>query len=277
MLILIVVVQRAAGLKIGAQPVVAAIRAIVQLAFIAVVFQYAFQWEWTAFIFLIIMMTIASLTSASRISELPNGRRAAIVSVWAAAASVTFLIFALQMMEVTPSNLIAVGGIITGNAMSAATLTGRRFRDSSRQNRGEIEGWLALGATPQVAFARISRSSIEEMLLPTIDTTKNTGLVTLPGAFVGALIGGASPVEAARFQLIVLVGIMLAQTIVGVIATRILSSATVIISDEQPPVQESADTGEGEKDEIDYSAMSEAERARAEEEALREREKNSAQ
>lgn len=69
------------------------------------------------------------------------------------------------------------------------------------------------------------------MLIPSIDQTKNTGLVTLPGAFVGALMGGASPIEAAHFQLVVLISVMFAQTVVGVIETRILSRATTIVAD----------------------------------------------
>ncbi|GAT86278.1 hypothetical protein CVCC1112_938 [Paenarthrobacter nicotinovorans] len=59
-------------------------------------------------------------------------------------------------------------------------------------------------------------------LIPSIDQTKTTGLVTLPGAFVGAIFGGISPLEAGRFQIVVLAGIMAAGalTAVLVIASR---------------------------------------------------------
>jgi putative ABC transport system permease protein len=92
----------------------------------------------------------------------------------------------------------------------------------------EVEGWLALGATPRIAYADIARRAVHEALLPTIDQTRSTGLVTLPGAFVGALFGGANPIEAARFQLVVLAGIMLTQTITGLTVARILSAAPVL-------------------------------------------------
>lgn len=46
-------------------------------------------------------------------------------------------------------------------------------------------------------------------LIPGLDQTRTVGLVTLPGAFVGTLLGGASPMEAAALQLVVLVGILL--------------------------------------------------------------------
>ena len=47
--------------------------------------------------------------------------------------------------------------------------------------------------------------------MPALDQTRTVGLVTLPGAFIGALLGGASAVGAARFQIVVLVGLLCAR------------------------------------------------------------------
>ncbi len=69
---------------------------------------------------------------------------------------------------------------------------------------------------------------IKESLIPSIDQTKATGLVTLPGAFVGALMGGASPAQAAQFQLVVLAGIMLAMTITGLVVTAIIGRSPYV-------------------------------------------------
>lgn len=231
MLVMVLALQHWARVKLGLQPFIAALRAVLQLAFVAIVLHGVFTYPWTAVIMLTVMLTVASITSGKRIAELPYGKRAAALGVIISAVTSGTLIFAMQMMELTVSNVIAIGGIITGNAMSGATLTGRKFLSASKANSGEIEGWFALGATSKVAFARISQISSQETLIPNLDQTKNTGLVTLPGAFVGALIGGASPIEAARFQLIVLVGVMLAQTICTIIVTRVLSRAGVIVVD----------------------------------------------
>ena len=66
------------------------------------------------------------------------------------------------------------------------------------------------------------------MRLPSIDQTSATGIVTLPGAFVGAIMGGASPLDAAVFQLVVLAGIALAGTIVGIVVTRVAGGSPTI-------------------------------------------------
>jgi putative ABC transport system permease protein len=140
-----------------------------------------------------------------------------------AGASVSLvLLFGLGLVDLQVRYLVATSGIVIGNAMSAATLSGRNFLRGAHQRRDEVEGWLALGAVPSVAHLDIGQEAVRESLLPTIDQTRSTGLVTLPGAFVGALFGGASPAEAAQFQLVVLAGIALAMTTCAVIVTRLL-------------------------------------------------------
>jgi putative ABC transport system permease protein len=80
----------------------------------------------------------------------------------------------------------------------------------------EVEGWLALGATPRQSTLELARQSVYSALIPSVDQTKTTGLVTLPGAFVGAIFGGVSPLAAGRFQIVVLAAIMAAGTITAV-------------------------------------------------------------
>jgi len=124
---------------------------------------------------------------------------------------------------------VATGGIIIGNAMSAATLSGRNFLRSARARASEIEAWLSLGATPAAAHRDIGREAVRESLIPTLDQSKSTGLVTLPGAFVGALFGGASPADAAKFQLVVLAGIALAMTVTAIVVTTIAGRSPYVV------------------------------------------------
>jgi putative ABC transport system permease protein len=108
--------------------------------------------------------------------------------------------------------------------MTACTLTGRRLAAGLRDRRDEVEGWLALGATPRRAALDVARDSVAEALVPALDQTRTVGLVTLPGTFVGALLGGASPAGAARFPLVVLVGQLCAQSIAAVALAYLLGA-----------------------------------------------------
>jgi putative ABC transport system permease protein len=92
-----------------------------------------------------------------------------------------------------------------------------------------VEAWLSLGARPAVAHREIGREAVRESLIPTLDQSKSTGLVTLPGAFVGALFGGASPADAAKFQLVVLAGIALAMTVTAIVVTTIAGRSPYVV------------------------------------------------
>ena len=81
---------------------------------------------------------------------------------------------------------------------------------------------------PSFQTASVAQEAVRDALIPNMDQTRSTGVVTLPGAFIGALFGGSSPLEAARFQVVVLVGIMLAQTLTAIVVTRRLSRMTTL-------------------------------------------------
>ncbi|MDR2702750.1 MAG: ABC transporter permease, partial [Cellulomonadaceae bacterium] len=80
----------------------------------------------------------------------------------------------------------------------------------------------------------IRREAIGEALIPSLDQTRTVGLVTLPGTFVGALFGGASPLDAGIFQVIVLTAILTAGAIT---ATLLLSTLAAIHTRPTIPVK----------------------------------------
>jgi putative ABC transport system permease protein len=115
--------------------------------------------------------------------------------------------------------------------MTGATLTGRHLIAGIRARRDEVEAWLSIGATMRQAVRDIARKAAGEALVPALDQTRTTGLVTLPGAFIGALLAGASPIQAARFQLVVLAAIVASQATVAVLLSVLLGAP------EQLPVE----------------------------------------
>lgn len=196
---------------------VAVLRGMVQLAAISVILTGVItQPLWVAAA-LSVMFVIASITSTQRIEwSLP--RFALVTAGMAAGVAVTLTtVFVSGAIVLTPRYALAIGGIVIGGAMSAATLAGRRLAQATSERWSEIEGWLALGATRRQATADIARYAIREALIPSTDQTKTTGLVTLPGAFVGAIFGGIAPLEAGRFQIVVLAGILTAATLTATV------------------------------------------------------------
>ena len=207
---------------LGRAPAVAILRATVQLAAIAVLLSGVNQWPLLALAFIALMLSTASWTTARRAAALPSGRRDAVLAVCAGGLLASGTVIVLGLVPFRGQQVIAVTGIVIGNAMSTVTLLSRRLAADLVAHRGEVEGWLALGAAPSLATARLRRAAVKEALIPSLDQTRNTGLVTLPGAFIGSLFGGASPIEAGLFQLTVLAALQLS----GATATTLFSTLT---------------------------------------------------
>lgn len=215
-------------IALGWASVTAILRAMVQLAVIALALRGILSQPGTVVLFVLLMLATASWTAGGRVGELWQGRRAATLGVLVGSSVAVTLVFALQLVPFGVRYIVAIGGIVIGNSMSAATLAGRNFLRSARARHGEIEGWLALGATPPRAVQEIVRDSVHESLLANLDQTRATGLVTLPGAFVGALFGGLDPVSAAVFQLTVLSAVALAMLISALVVTHWVARAPIL-------------------------------------------------
>src|ERR1700712_1261920 len=97
-------------------------RAAFQLSIVALLLRGVLEVPWTAAAFVLLMLTTASTTSMARIGELWHGREAAVLGVLAGALVSIGAIFALHLADLQARYVVATGGIIIGNAMSAATL-----------------------------------------------------------------------------------------------------------------------------------------------------------
>lgn len=199
------------------EPVVAIMRGALQLAVISVILSGIIANPVLIGVALVVMLAIASSVASGRIGWSMHAWVAMTTSIVAGVVAATLVVFLSGALEFTPRYALAIGAIVIGNAMSIATLTGRLFRSAVSDHWDEVEGWLALGATPRQSTISLARHAVRGALIPSIDQTKTTGLVVLPGAFVGAIFGGISPLEAGRFQIVVLATIIAAGSITAVL------------------------------------------------------------
>lgn len=191
----------------------AIVRAAVQLAILSVILAGVISdVRWVA-LFLVVMVLAATWVVFRRLS-LPRRYLPVIAgSILVAAAIPAITVFLTGAVPLQPRYVLAVGGIIVGNAMTVSTLMGRSLAGLLVSQRDEVEAWLSVGATPRRAALRAVRAAASTALIPSTDQTRTTGIVTLPGAFVGAVFAGASPLAAAEFQLLVLAAILAAGAI----------------------------------------------------------------
>lgn len=206
------------------RPVVTAtLRATAQLAAVGVVIVVVFRTPALAPLYLLVMLSVAAWTSGRRLG---GGRRAFLASATAVAAGAFVavgVVLATGALPVAARTAVPFAAQLVGGSMTATTLAGQRLLDDVAAGWDQVEGWLALGATSTQAVRPMARTAAARALVPAIDQTRNVGLVVLPGAYVGLLLGGASPVQAGRVQLLVLIGLLAAEAVAAAVITHLLA------------------------------------------------------
>ncbi|WP_336052682.1 ABC transporter permease [Streptomyces sp. CA2R101] len=189
---------------------VAGLRAAAQLAAVSYLIGWvvhALPWLLS---FLALMFAVAVRTAGRRITRNRTWWWAA-APIAAGVVPVVALLLLTGLVPPRGLTLIPVAGILIGGALTATVLGGRRALDELAMRHGEFEAGLALGLADREARMEVARPAASDALLPGLDQTRTVGLVTLPGAFVGMLLGGASPVQAGAVQLFVLVALLAVQ------------------------------------------------------------------
>ena len=218
---------RASSVPRAVSPFLAILRGALQLAALSLVLSGIISNPWWVALGLVVMFVAAVYTASRRIHATWTQAIAVGTAMFAGNAVVLVIVFSTGAIEFSPRYALAIGGIIIGNTMSISTLNGRGFQASVRDHWEEVEGRLALGATPIESTRDLARTAIYSALVPSIDQTRTTGIVVLPGAFVGAIFGGASPLEAGRFQIVVLSGILAAGTLTAIILLRLIGAVAL--------------------------------------------------
>ncbi len=202
---------------------VAVLRSFLQLTAVGYVIQAIFDSDslWLVVALLAVMVAFGSFTARSRARAVPGALVPIALGLSAAAAVTLGLVLALDVFEARPRYLVPVGGMVIGNAMTAAAVALNRLADEVRSSQLQIEATLSLGATAAEAARGLVTRSLRSGMIPLVDSTKTTGVVFFPGTMVGMLLAGADPLDAVRLQLILLWTLMGAVAMSAVLATSL--------------------------------------------------------
>ncbi len=103
-----------------------------------------------------------------------------------------------------PQYAIPLLGMLLGNTMNGISLGLDRLTGSIWQQRQIIENRLMLGEPWPDAVREIRRESLRAGLTPIINAMMSAGLVTLPGMMTGQILAGSPPVEAVKYQILIM-------------------------------------------------------------------------
>lgn len=236
LLALAMLASRIERLGLERQQLVGAVRAVLQLSAVSLVVTAAVSQVYWAALFSLAMFVVAVRTTTTRVKVTQAWPWAALAML-AGIIPVLATIFASGAAPINGITIIALSGIVIGNMMTSHTLVGRRSFAHLRDNHDLYEACLALGVRRRNAIDFLIRPVIADALVPHLDTTKTVGLVTLPGAFIGVLLGGGSPIQAGITQVLVMISIMTGQTLTVVTATALIRQARLLPPDLKAALQ----------------------------------------
>lgn len=200
-------------ISIGKTLMWSAIRALVQLCVMGVIIGYVIRSNnpWLVFGVIAVMLVAAVQITLSRAKGIPKGLAGPVLL----SLVITMLLMISLVTELVvrphpwyaPQLVVPLTGMLLGNTVSALAVGLSRFYESMNERRDEVDTLLALGATPWEAARPSIVSSIRLGLLPTTASLASCGIVTIPGMMAGQVIAGGDPLNAAKYQFVVLAAI----------------------------------------------------------------------
>jgi putative ABC transport system permease protein len=204
----------------------ATLRTVVQLLGVGYILAVIFQIKNAIAVLavLMVMLTIATITARNRIGKkIPQLLPVVFGSLFFSTAltlSYTNLLIIQPDTWYEPQYLIPLAGIVLGNAMNGAAIAGERLVSTISSSRLEIETHLSLGATAQQAVTTYRKEAIRAGLIPTLNQMMVVGIVTLPGMITGQLLSGIDPLDAASYQILIMLMLAFTNLLTTVLVTQ---------------------------------------------------------
>lgn len=217
-------------LGVGGTLLWSACRALLQLCAMGFVMEFVISSNdpWLVVLLVLFMLIAAVQITLSRAKGVPKGLAcpvflSLVITMLIMISMVTELVIRPQPWY-APQLVVPLTGMLLGNTVSALAVGLSRFFESMNERCDEVDTLLALGATAWEAARPSIVSSIRLGLLPTTASLASSGIVTVPGMMAGQIIAGGNPIEAAKYQFMILATIaaltLLADSIIMLMVYR---------------------------------------------------------
>jgi len=205
-------VTRKLQLKVGGRLLLSAARTVIQLSLIGFVLKALFASAapgWVALMALVMVLAAGREVRARQKHRLRGtwGFGIGLSAMFISSFAVTVLALGVVIHAepwYAPRYAIPLLGMLLGNTMNGISLSVNQLTQSVRNQRSGIEGRLALGQTKSEAIEEIRRESIRTGLIPIVNAMAAAGLVSLPGMMTGQILAGNAPVDAVKYQILIM-------------------------------------------------------------------------
>jgi putative ABC transport system permease protein len=191
---------------------IAAARMVVQLGLIGFVLKFIFAQTspaWTLLLALV-MVGFAGAEVLGRQQRRPAGPAAYALGtgtlLFVGLFATVFAVAGVIGPEpwYAPRYVLPILGMVLGNALTGVALVLDTVSQAVVRERPAIEARLALGATRLQALDEVLKRALRTGTMPILNAMAASGVVSLPGMMTGQILAGVDPVEAAKYQVMIM-------------------------------------------------------------------------
>ena len=199
-------------LRLHRQVLIAAARMVVQLVVVGYLLRliFALKNPLATLAIVLVMAGVAAREIAVRPERKFRGVSGLALSAGAVAVATTVTLGLALATAIRPTPwydpryAVALVGIILGSVLNAGSLSLDALLSAVGRERAAIEAQLALGAPFRTATAPLLREAVRRGLLPIINQMSAAGVITLPGIMTGQILAGLDPLEAVKYQILLM-------------------------------------------------------------------------
>ncbi|WP_165311627.1 ABC transporter permease [Vibrio ziniensis] len=231
-LIIPLLVSRIYQLGIGKEIIISVGRMTLQLLLVGMYLEYLFKLNsiWINLVWLTLMILVGASSIVSK-THLPR-KKLLLPITFGLAAGLFPIVTILCLGIVHPSPwysaqyLIPLAGMLLGNSLSGNIVALQNLFTAFEERKNEYEAAISLGASPQYASRDFVRNALRKANAPLLASMATIGLVTLPGMMTGQILGGATPLIAIKYQLMIMIAIFVMMTISLTLSIHLTLKAT---------------------------------------------------
>ena len=212
LVLLLAALSYAGRLRLSGVLLVSAGRALVQLTLIGYILHIVFDLQSALYVFAIALVML--LVAAREIMARQHRRLRGWWGFGTGAVSLfvsSFCVMLTALLAIIhiepwyhPQYLIPIMGMLLGNTMNGIALSLDRLLEDAWNERGLIEARLSLGHSASMAISGLRQKAMRAGLIPLINAMAVAGIVSLPGMMTGQILAGSPPLEAAKYQILIL-------------------------------------------------------------------------
>lgn len=212
LVIVLAIISLVLKLDLSNRIIIAAIRTVVQLLLIGLVLKALFAQ--VNLLFVAALSILMLLIAGREVMARQQRRFGGIWGYGLGTLSMFISSFALTIYALivivgtdpwyTPQYAIPLLGMMLGNTMTGVSLALDKLTTTAWQQRSIIEARLILGQDWRTAIGDITRDSVRIGMIPMINAMAAAGLVSLPGMMTGQILSGTDPVEAVKYQILIM-------------------------------------------------------------------------